>query len=73
MTEYGLEFLTEEFAALLHESGREAVARNLVLNRAELARPFVEWDDLPDHAKEGRREQARFLMRHAGAVRSVLP
>lgn len=76
MNEYGIEFadlIVEEFAALLHESGREAVARNLVLIRDEFARPFIEWDDLPEHAKEGRREMARFLMKHAGAVRACLP
>jgi hypothetical protein len=63
----------EELATLLHESGRDAVQRNLLLNREELSRPFVEWDDLPDHAREGRRVQARFLIAHAGAVRACLP
>jgi hypothetical protein len=61
----------EDLAFILHESGREAVRRNLVLNREELARPFIEWGDLPEHAKEGRREQARYLIEH-GAVRRIL-
>jgi hypothetical protein len=64
--------LIEEFAMLLHESAREAVARNLLLNRDEFARVFVEWPDLPDHAKEGRREQARYLVAHAREVARLL-
>lgn len=62
----------EDLAKLLHESGRGAVARNLTLNREELARPFVEWPDLPDYAREGRREQARYLIQHAREVARLL-
>ena len=62
----------EDLAKLLHEAGREAVARNLTLNRDEFARVFVEWPDLPEHAKEGRREQARYLVRHAREVARLL-
>lgn len=54
----------EELAKLLHESGREAVLNNKVVKKD--GNPigkiiFIEWDELPENAKEGRRIQARFL------------
>ena len=51
----------EMLAMLLHEGGRKAVETGKVLVDHG-GRPFVEWFDLPEHAKEGRRIQARFLL-----------
>ena len=52
---------TESLAKLLHEAGREAVAQGAVVNRIP-GQGFIEWDDLPAHAQEGRRLQARYLL-----------
>jgi len=57
----------ECLAQLLHESGREAVLSNKVLKKdgAPIGQiVFIEWDNLFDDAKEGRRMQARYLLRH---------
>lgn len=60
-----LAFAVEKLAMMLHEAGREAVARNLVVRNDVPVRPFVEWQDLTEDAKEGRRVQARYLIDHA--------
>jgi len=54
----------EMLAMLLHEGGRKAVETGKVLVKPKDpgGRPFMEWFDLPEHAKEGRRIQARFLL-----------
>jgi hypothetical protein len=55
----------EELACVLHEAGREAVLNNKVLKKdgAPAGKiKFVEWEDLPEDAKEGRRIQARYLL-----------
>lgn len=54
----------EELAQALHEAGREAVERGLILRRPAEPPPFVEWADCPDHVREGRRVQARWLLAH---------
>lgn len=54
----------EEFARELHEAGRSAVmAGNTVAAEkfGEKTRTFIEWDDLTESAREGRRIQARWL------------
>lgn len=51
----------ETLAMELHEAGREAVAQGATLNPFTHM-DFVEWDKLPEHAKEGRRIQARYLL-----------
>lgn len=53
----------EQLAQDLHEAGREAVARGAVLNPGPLG-GFVEWVQLTEHAREGRRIQARWLLEH---------
>ena len=58
----------DELAKLLHEAGREAVLANKVLKKdgnpiGQIT--FIEWDDLPENAKEGRIIQARFLLDNA--------
>jgi hypothetical protein len=58
----------EALARLLHEAGREAVARGLVVRTDVPIRPFIEWDGLTGEAREGRRVQARFLAKHADDV-----
>lgn len=52
----------EALAKLLHESGRKAVERGNVLRLSVPPVPFVEWDNLPAPAMEGRRMMARFLL-----------
>jgi hypothetical protein len=51
----------EALARMLHEAGREAVSRGLVVRTDMPVRPFVEWDALTPAAQEGRRVQARWL------------
>ena len=54
----------ETLAKLLHEAGREAVLANKVHKKdgAPVGQiVFVEWDQLSDDAREGRRIQARYL------------
>jgi hypothetical protein len=56
----------EALAYLYHEAGREAVLKNQVLKKD--GNPigkikFIEWEELPEDAKEGRRIQARFLIK----------
>lgn len=54
----------EEFAKALHEAGRAAVeAGNTVAAEkfGEKTRTFIEWDDLAEPAREGRRIQARWF------------
>jgi hypothetical protein len=58
------DFAVEKLAQLLHEAGREAVARGLVVRTDVPVRPFVEWPDLAEFAREGRRVQARYLIDH---------
>jgi hypothetical protein len=53
----------EELARALHESGREAVIANrTVIQIGVSPRPFFEWSDISDEAREGRRMMARFLL-----------
>ena len=62
----------ESLAKILHESGREAVARGLVYRNDLPIRPFCEWDELSEDAKEGRRIMARYLVRMRGTVSALL-
>lgn len=55
----------ETLAKELHEAGRKAVeARATVAqeHHKDKVFPFIEWDDLTEHAREGRRIQARYLL-----------
>ena len=60
----------EALARILHESGREAVARGKLHVKAHL--PFCEWHDLGEDAKEGRRIMARYLIRERTRVVTLL-
>ena len=51
----------DELAKILHESGREAVEKKAMVNPNTHSH-FLEWDELEEHMKEGRRIQARFLI-----------
>jgi len=51
----------ESLARVLHAAGKEAVEKGAVVNRVP-GQPFLEWDELPTHAQEGRRIQARYLL-----------
>lgn len=56
----------EGLAHILHEAGREAVLSNKV-HKPDGAPPgqiiFKEWDEISEDAREGRRIQARFLLK----------
>jgi hypothetical protein len=53
-----------ELAKILHECGREAVLKKQMLNVPELEEiEFIEWDDLPHRAKNGRVLQAQALLK----------
>ena len=52
----------EILAIDLHEAGREAVEKKAVVNPNTHNR-FLEWGELKEHMKEGRRIQARYLLR----------
>jgi hypothetical protein len=49
-------------ARLFHEAQREAVAKRQVVRDDVPVHPFVEWDDLTDVAREGRRVAARHIL-----------
>jgi len=56
----------EDLAKVLHESGREAVEKKMtVVASLGLQTPtkFLEWDEITEEAKEGRRIQARYLLK----------
>jgi len=57
--------VVEELAKALHESGREAVEKRLVYRSDLPVKPFCEWADLPEDAREGRRLMAGFLLNHS--------
>ena len=52
----------ETLSQLLHEAGREAVEKKAVVNPNTFSK-FLEWEELEDHMREGRRIQARFLLK----------
>jgi hypothetical protein len=52
----------EVLAKQLHEAGREAVERNLIVRTDVPSKGFMEWDNITEDAREGRRVQARFLL-----------
>ena len=62
----------EALAELIHDAGKEAVKKGWVLAKPEEHPGWVEYDDLPVQAKEGRRSQARFLVTRAGYVIELL-
>lgn len=62
----------EQLALLVHESGREAVEKRKVYRDDLPVKPFAEWDDLHENAKEGRRMMARYLFAHADELRALL-
>jgi hypothetical protein len=57
----------EELAKILHEAGREAVQKNCLVNPS--SKGFIEWGDLNDQAKEGRRIQARYLLERYNLIK----
>jgi len=55
----------EELAKVLHEAGRIAVERgNTVAHDkfGEVSTKFLEWNEITENAREGRRIQARYLL-----------
>lgn len=56
-----VEFLAKE----LHEAGREAVEKGATVAAGKFGDPsrkFMEWDEISEDAREGRRIQARYLL-----------
>ena len=51
----------DDLAMALHEAGRAAVAAGAMVNPNTHAR-FLEWDEIEEKAREGRRIQARYLL-----------
>ena len=57
----------EALAKHLHEAGRAAVLSNKVIKKdgAPLGQiKFLEWDEISEEAREGRRIQAQWLLSH---------
>ncbi len=54
----------DRLAKAIHEAQRECVEQGKTLTRAlgSPPYPFIEWNDLPEQAKEGRRMQAQYLL-----------
>lgn len=55
----------ERLARELHEAGRAAVEQGATVaagHFGERARSFLEWEEISEQAREGRRIQARALM-----------
>jgi hypothetical protein len=55
----------ENLARNLHEAGRAAVLSNMVVKKdgAPIGKiKFLEWSEITEDAREGRRIQARFLL-----------
>jgi hypothetical protein len=52
----------ETLAEILHNSGREAVEQRKIYRDDLPVKPFAEWKDLPEPAREGRRMMARYLL-----------
>ncbi len=62
----------EEFAEMLHEAGREVVLKNKVVKKdgAPLGSiKFLGWNELSEDAKEGRRIQARYILKQCSVQR----
>lgn len=51
----------ETLARELHEAGREAVEKGKLVKKIPGER-FLEWDEITDDAREGRKIQARYLL-----------
>lgn len=66
------EMRTEALAMLLHESGREAVKKGKVYAKESDRKPFCEWSELPEEAKDGRRIMAKYLIRYKDIVAEAL-
>ena len=57
----------EDLAKMLHEAGREAVLSNQVVKKdgAPLGQiKFLEWGQITETAREGRRSQVRYLKKY---------
>ena len=56
--------IVEALAMILHEAGREAVEKRVLVGKDSKIKEFLEWDEIDEEAKEGRRIQARYLIKH---------
>lgn len=55
----------ETLAKELHEAGHEAFMAGVTVaqeHHEDKVFPFIEWDDLTEQAKDGKRIQARYLI-----------
>lgn len=63
--------IIEDFAKAIHESGMEAVSKGQTVafeNLGDTATAFLEWHEITEAAREGRRSQARWLLEHYGMM-----
>ena len=65
----------EVLAKDLHEAGREAVEKGATVAAEkhkddEKKCAFVEWNDISEHVKEGRRIQSRWLLEHYRIIKN---
>lgn len=60
MLKYTNELDVNVFARELHEAGREAVKAGATVNPT--GGGFLEWDEISEAAREGRRIQARYIL-----------
>jgi hypothetical protein len=63
-----------ELAKELHEAGREAVVKGVTVAAEKFgdkSRNFIEWEELSAEAKEGRRIQARYLLKKYSIVKKI--
>lgn len=64
----------EIVARELHEAGRQAFLSGATVaqkHHEEKVFPFIEWDDLTEPAKEGKRIQARYLLNRFSIERGL--
>lgn len=64
----------ETIAKELHEAGRAAVERGATVaaDKGDQSRHFIEWDDITENAREGRRIQALYLLNKYDVVPKVI-
>lgn len=62
----------EQLAMILHEAGRKAVEQRKIYRSDLPVKPFCEWDELPEDAKEGRRMMADHLLENYEEVIDIL-
>lgn len=63
MSRFQNEITIEDLAEVIHESARESVKQNALLN-PNVQSTFVEWKDLPEKARQGKIIMAKYIHEH---------